>query len=298
MAQTSTNDTVLKGHEAIESLPPDQLWGITSSTAVFRSAGSNIVKIAVNAGQAWGLNPSNQIFKWNGSSAWEPKPYPPGGFVSVAVGSDGLVLAIGPDYLGYQVFKWNGSSFDPVGSNIKTMAVNAGQAWGINPSNQIFKWNGSQDWEPKPYPPDGLVSVAVGSDGQVWAIGPAYAGNQVFKWNDSSAWDPKPSPTGGFVTMAVNAGEVWGIDPQNRVYAWNPALGTFDQQSPGPFVSIAVGSDGQVWATTPDHTASKWDRSKGFINTGLPFVTLAIGSNFPTAAKLSASASLATRSGS
>jgi hypothetical protein len=85
------------------------------------------------------------------------------------------------------------------------------------------------------------VSIAVGSDGQVWGIN---ASQEIYQWN-GTAWN---HIAGALVTIAVNAGQVWGINKSQEIYKWN---GTAWTQIPGALVSIAVGCDGQVWESTP-----------------------------------------------
>jgi virginiamycin B lyase len=119
-----------------------------------------LVSVAVGSdSQLWGINGSQQIFKWYEGN-WLRIP---GGLVSIAVGSDGQVWGINGSQ---QVLKRSGVSLEEMPGLLVRIAVNGSQVWGINGQQQIFKWSGVS-WQQNTgvdvnQAPVGLVAIAVG----------------------------------------------------------------------------------------------------------------------------------------
>jgi len=70
----------------------------------------------VNGGQVWGLNKSQEIYKWTGTS-WTQIP---GALVSIAVGSDGQVWGLNA---GQEIYQWNGTNWTHIAGALVTIAV-------------------------------------------------------------------------------------------------------------------------------------------------------------------------------
>ena len=157
-----------------------------------------------------------------------------------------------------------------------TSSAAAAIAWPLPAAAQL----GSR-WEAVP----GQVSdVAIGSNGQVWAVGdkPSGAGYQVFR-RDGAKWT---QVTGGLVNIGVDPmANAWGTDQTNTL--WNHD-GRKWQKLPGKAIDIACGPEGSVFclginAVNGNNelftwTGSNWKRFSGHgvrlavDNKGLPWL--------------------------
>jgi hypothetical protein len=74
------------------------------------------VTIATNLGQVWGINASQEIYQWAGTS-WT---HIPGALVSIAVGSGGQVWGINSSQ---QIYQWSGTSWTHIAGALVHIAV-------------------------------------------------------------------------------------------------------------------------------------------------------------------------------
>jgi virginiamycin B lyase len=118
---------------------------------------------AQNAGDMWGVNSSNQIFRWNGTG-WAGVP---GELKYISIGTDGAVWGVNSSD---QIFQWTGSVFRLVPNGaLKQIAVHTRtDLWGVNASNQIFRSAGAgTGWTQVR---GSLKYVSVGGDGSIWGV--------------------------------------------------------------------------------------------------------------------------------
>src|SRR5262245_34824111 len=92
---------------------------------------------AQNAGEMWGVNSANEIFRWTGQG-WE---HIPGQLKYVSIGTDGAVWGVNTED---QIFRWTGSGFKHVPNGaLKQIAVGTGvDIWGVNANDEVFRSSG------------------------------------------------------------------------------------------------------------------------------------------------------------
>ncbi|MBN2534582.1 MAG: C39 family peptidase [Spirochaetales bacterium] len=203
--------------------------------------GNNLKQISVgNAYHVWGVNDSNYIYYWDGSS-WINVP---GRLKHVSVGNDGTVWGINPNNA---IYRRDGSNWLQIpGSFVQVAVGNANYVWSIDSGNAIYRWTGSS-WEQVP---GALKCVAIGNDGKVWGVNP----DNVIYRRDGANWIEIP---GRLKQISVgNANYVWGVNPGNAVYKWT---GTSWEEVGGSFKCVAIGNDGTAWGVNPDGDISRWD---------------------------------------
>jgi virginiamycin B lyase len=173
----------------------------------------------------------------------------PGGFAQVFVGNRNAVWAADPEGES-QAFK-----FDPAvsstfpwknfgGPNVLSVSVGVdGAVWAIGDSHHVFRFDaGTQTWNQIPSSQT-LVQISVGNANAVWGID---GSGLIFRFSaDGSTVQNIP---GQLQSISVGRdGTVWGLNATQKIFKFNPKSQIF-QQFPGLLTSISVGgSDACVW---------------------------------------------------
>lgn len=224
-------------------------WTGAVSTPALTAVSGTLTQISVGAdGTTWGVNGSQQVFRYNSSSqAWQQMP---GSMAVVAVGSSSSIWALN---LVGNIYRWNSSTsaWNYVPGNLSRIAVGAdGDVWGLNSNGLIFHYSAA-GWI---YIPGTLAQIAVGYDGAVWGLNPS---NTIFRFNPGTqTFEYVP---GTLTSIAVGVdGEAWGINASNGVYHFNPLTQSW-QQMLGTLSQISVGSANNVWGVDPSGAVYGWD---------------------------------------
>jgi hypothetical protein len=166
------------------------------------------LRIAVDpVGNAWVVNNTNQIYKWNGSYF----QLMPGLALDIGIGSNGSIWVIGNDH---QTYYWNGSNWTLVsGSGVHIAVDTAGNPW-ITASDLTIWHRVSGVWQQV----GGTgTDVAVAPDGMVWVVGTAWQGDgyDVYWWNGLN-W--VRAPGSAVAVSADRGGRPWVVNAFNQLF--------------------------------------------------------------------------------
>ncbi len=176
----------------------------------------------------WGVNASNDIFRWTGSG-WQNIP---GKLSHVSVGADGSVWGVNASSV---IFRQVNGQWQPVTGALKQLSVgNAQNVWGVNAAQDIFRWDGAK-WI---HIPGKLTHVSVGTDGTVWGVN---AAGNIFRMVNNQ-WQ---GVTGTLVQVSVGTPQnIWGVNAVQDIFRWDGAKWI---HIPGKLVHVAVANNGTVW---------------------------------------------------
>ncbi|MCA9694355.1 MAG: RICIN domain-containing protein, partial [Myxococcales bacterium] len=179
-------------------------------------------------GTVLGIDPSNNVLRWNGA-AWSAEP---GALKHISVGSAEHIWGVDADDL---VYRWTGSAWEQVEGSLRSVAVGSdGTVWGINSDSEVF-YRKDDAWEQVS---SSLVQIAVGSRTLVWGVD---AEGGVFV-RRGDYWQ---QVTGNLSQISIAAdGSVWGVDSSNVIWRWSG--GGWEQMS-GSLAQISVGTGSDVW---------------------------------------------------
>jgi virginiamycin B lyase len=162
-----------------------QVWGVDPDDNIHRWNGTQwqpvpgkLRQLSVrNAQEVWGVNAANDLFRWNGST-WEQIP---GKFKRVSVGADGTVWAINADG---DVLRRDGSTWTTIpGKKLEKISVtDAQRVWGIDADENFFRWTGT-DWQSNV---DKLLDIVQATNGEIWEL----AFNGTIHFNQGSPGAP------------------------------------------------------------------------------------------------------------
>jgi hypothetical protein len=172
------------------------------------------VRVAVDPnGNAWVLNKSNQIFRWNGSQFVQM----PGAASDIAIGDNGQVWVIGTQVQsgGFALSYWTGTAWAlGSGAGVHIAVDPNGNPWVINNAGTIFAYSGSQ-WNQLP----GQASqIAIGNNiSYVLGVDTQSGGHSIYYWT-GSAWASIP---GALSQIAVQPnGMPIGVGLNQNIYQY------------------------------------------------------------------------------
>jgi hypothetical protein len=221
--------------------PSMRTYGSPGGTFV-QTPGALVAVTAGNTQSVWGVNASNNVFRWS-SGAWQLVS---GAFLTqISAGADGDTWGV---YQTGNVYHWTGSAFQNVTGSpaITQVAVGNGQAvWAIDSSSKVYQWNMPKSNQWNQIPGAALTQISVGSDGDMWGL---YQGAAYHFSTSTQNFVAVTAPSLSALSVG-NAQNVWGLDASGQVWAFNGGTGAF-AMVPGVLKTISVGADGDVWGTT------------------------------------------------
>jgi len=182
-------------------------------------------------GTVWGVNSSDNIYRWNGTT-WQQIP---GALKQISVGNATNVWGVNSSD---NIYRWTGTTWQQVTGALKNVSVAPdGTVWGCNASDQIYHYLGNNNWQQVP---GGLRQISVGSASIVWGVNSA--GN-IYKWTGTT-WQQIPGAL--ICVAAASDGTVWGVNGANNIFRYKAAANTW-QMTSGALKEISVGSNSLVW---------------------------------------------------
>jgi streptogramin lyase len=185
-------------------------------------------RIAVDPqGNAWVVNSTNNIFRFEGSR-WVQTT---GGARDIGVGANGTVWVIGTNAEagGYGIYRSTdkGANWTKIPGSAVRVSVDAkGNGWVVNNANNIFRFDGSK-WVQLA---GAATDVGIGADGAAWVIG---TDSGIYRW-ENNTWAKKP---GGAAQIAAGPnGAVWVVNQGNQIYQANASP---PASSPTPVLSVS-----------------------------------------------------------
>jgi virginiamycin B lyase len=218
------------------------VWGLNNSNQIFRYNESAfafeqvpgiMTNISVGTkGDVWGVNSSDQIFVFVDNFAQIP-----GQLRLIAVGN-GIVWGINASG---QIFQYDGTGFIQVAGSLQTIVAGGNEVWGLNSSGQTFRYADSSFQRI----PGNLKTIALNQNSLVWGINESeeifYFRGDTFtqvpgQLNSISVgfWGPGPQP-------------VWGLNSAGQIFQLRDDFSGFVQVSGPKLSSIAVAAPGIVW---------------------------------------------------
>ena len=181
-------------------------------------------------GVVWGVNKSQQIYRWTGKN-WQKMP---GAAVRVDVGPRGNAWVVNRSD---DIFRWTGNKWQKIPGKLKDIGVGAnGVVWGVNKSQQIYRWKG-KNWQKMP---GAAVRVDVDPRGNAWVINRS---DDIFRWTGNK-WQRIP---GKLKDIGVGPrGKVWGVNKNQNIYRRDGNRWT---KVNGRLTSISVGPGGIPYGT-------------------------------------------------
>ena len=211
-------------------------------------------------GSMWGINGSDQIYRYNPAN--QTFVHVAGALTEIAVGGDGSVWGINA---AGSIYSFNAATqkWQQIPGALAQIAVAAdGDVWGLNAGGSIYHWlPAAQGWANVP---GTLAQIAVGFNGAVWGLD---VNGQVYRYNiGTQEFAPVP---GTLAQISVGSdGAVWGVDALNNVYRWNPLRQMFET-IPGQLTRVSVGSASEVWGVNAQNSVFYYDLSSNAW-TGVP----------------------------
>lgn len=218
----------------------EQIYTWDSSTGSWTNIPGSLANIAVgSSGAVWGVNYQHHVYEWDSAhSQWLQIP---GLLTQIAVGADGDVwgLDAASDIWHYNV---QAGQFSEVHGALMQIAVgSAGTVYGLDPNGGIYWYNIGTKAFQKIANWSGFGQVAVGVDGDVWAVKDAVAYHYDVLHNTMDA------TPGSITQVALGFGAaVFGLNAGGEIYQWNAVSGGW-AEIPGNLHSMAVGANGTVW---------------------------------------------------
>lgn len=216
-----------------------QIYTWDSNGAAWKNIPGSLSQIAVgSSGAVWGINYQQHIYHWDSThSKWVQFP---GQLTQIGVGADGDVWGLnGPVIYHYDA---GADSFSQVrGSLTQIAAASAGAVYGLDGNGGIYWYNIGTLAFQKIADTSGFTQLAVGVDGDVWAVKDAVAYHYDVLHNTMDA------TPGSITQVSVGFGAaVFGLNAGGEIYQWNAASGSW-LEIPGNLQSMAVGANGSVW---------------------------------------------------
>ena len=218
----------------------EQIYTWDASTGSWNNIPGSLAQIAVgSSGAVWGINYQQHIYEWEPAhSQWLQIP---GLLTQIAVGADGDVWGLDTKS---DIWHYNAqaASFSQVRGSLTQIAVgSAGTVYGLDPSGGIYWYNIGTGAFQKIANSSGFAQIAVGVDGDVWAVKDAVAYHYDVLHNTMDA------TPGSISQVALGFGAaVFGLNAGGEIYQWNAVSGSW-VEIPGNLHSMAVGANGSVW---------------------------------------------------
>lgn len=225
------------------------VWGLNSSQQIYRydSASQDwtnipgaLQQIVVGSSTAvWGLNEYQQIYRWDSvRSTWLAVP---GWLTQIAVGADGDVWGINAQSYIYHYNAQIGSFSQVLGTLVRIAVGSSGAVYGVNAGGEIYWYNPGTGYFQGLPNTSAFGQISVGVDGAVWAVknGVAYHYNVLYNRMDATP--------GSIAQVMVGYGAaVFGLNASGDIFQWNAPSQSWFQIS-GNLTAIAVGGNGAVW---------------------------------------------------
>jgi hypothetical protein len=229
---------------------------VPASAQEFESFSGTLTQVAAGRAEVWGVNASQQVFRFNATNSQFAQVA--GKLAQVAVGGGSLLQtdAVWGINAGSEVFQFNFTTkkLVQVQGELTQIAVGIGntdnchpyEVWGINVDQQIFRYNYcTLVWDNSP---GYLTRISTGG-GDVWGIN---ANGLVFQYNFSSqTW---VQIAGTLQQIAVGVNDVWGLDKFGYAYHYESLAGFAQMPGTAEYTQIVAGGDG-VWGINPKYTS-------------------------------------------
>jgi hypothetical protein len=209
----------------------------------FDQVAGNLSQIRVGAdGTVWGINSSQNIFRFDGNQFGNV----PGQLTQISVGNSAHVWGLTQQQT---IFRFDGNQFNKVDGQLTQISVGAdGSVWGINSSQNIFKFVPTFGFTQVA---GKLIQVSVGNRANVWGINSAgaifrFVGNQ---FNQVA---------GNLSQIRVGEdGTVWGINSASNIFRFD---GNQFVKIDGQLTQISVGNSASVWGINSASNIFRFER--------------------------------------
>jgi hypothetical protein len=221
---------------------------VPASAQQFSQVTGTLTKVAAGRAEVWGVNSSQQVFRFNATKASFLQVS--GKLTQIAVGGGTLLQddAIWGLNAGSEIFQFNFSTnkLVQVQGELTQITVGEGdtdschpyEVWGINANQQIFRYNNcTLAWDNTP---GYLTQISTGG-GDVWGLNSA---GQIFQYNFASQTWVQVAGTLQHITVGVN--DVWGINSAGIAYRYEGSAGFVETSFGASFTQIVAGGNG-VW---------------------------------------------------
>jgi hypothetical protein len=235
--------------------------------------GVSLTQVAAGRAEVWGVNASQQVYRFNATTSQFAKVA--GTLTQVAVGGGSLLEADAVWGLNFsnEIFQYNFSTqkLVQVQGELTQITVGVGgndschpyEVWGVNASQQVFRYNYcTVAWDNIPGGPVTFISTG-GSD--VWGLYNYPLSTPISQYNfGTQEWVAVPAPAfsqaGYFSQIAVGVDDVWIRSAAFYVYHYQPSLGfvPLPANQPQTYDQIATGGDG-AWGLTTSGQPVRFD---------------------------------------
>jgi len=206
----------------------------------------------------WGLNLSNEIFRYTGNDA-KPWALVPGPLLSeIGVAGDGTVWGVNA---ANEIFNYTGNGANPwaqvPGALCRISVGSRANVWGVNAANEIFSYTGNdaKPWAQVPGPR--LSDIGVAADSTVWGVN---AANEVFRYTGKGA-NPWAQVPGALCRISMGSrANVWGVNAANEIFQSTRFDLVSWAQVSGELSEVGVGADGTVWGVNRANEIFRADR--------------------------------------
>lgn len=192
----------------------------------------------------WGLNEQSNIYHLNSSdNTWTQIP---GQLAWISAGADGEVWGLNTNNNIYRLDPASNTFYEIQGTLSSIRVGSAGAVYGLNPFGSIYWYNpgaGAFDWITGSV---GFGQVAVGIDGDLWAI----KNGTAYHYDVLHATMAATAGASGLSHIVVGSGAsvfaLGGTDPFLNIYQWDATAQSWVQLG-GNLAGIAAGANGAVW---------------------------------------------------
>jgi len=191
-----------------------------------------------SATNIWGVNASDNIFRWNGSG-WVQVP---GALRFIAAAADGTVWGVNG---AGTPFRWGGNDWVKMPGTVSAVSVGSAQSvFGITKDNgdgtggTLFYWGGSAWINLDPQAATNITSVAADSSGNTWLTDRFSHIN--YRLSNGSG----QRIAGGLIQVSGGGRYVMGLNTAGQIWRWT---GRSWAPVPGALKWISVSQDGQAW---------------------------------------------------
>jgi Tectonin domain len=189
----------------------------------------------VSAGQngaVWGVNGSDDIFRYLGNDQWQQIA---GKLKQISVGNASQVWGVNAND---DIFRRSGNSWQQIPGKLKNVSVAPdGTVWGCNAADDIFRYLGNNQWQ---HIAGKLGQISTAGANIVWGVN---GGGAIFRRNGNS-WQQIPGAL--ICVTAASDGTVWGVNGANIIFRYRASSNSW-QSTPGALKEISVGAANQIW---------------------------------------------------
>jgi Tectonin domain len=237
---------------------------VPASAQEFAQVAGTLTQIAAGRAEVWGLNASQQVFRYNAAGKKFAKLAGKVTLTQIAVGGGTLLQS--DDVWGVDVnthvfhYDFTTKKLVQVQANLTQIVVGEGdidnchpyEVWGTNASELVYRYNycsGEFDQI------QGTLTHISTGGGDVWGLnGEA----QIFQFNFAkNNW---VNIGGSLQQIAVGVNDVWGLDGSGKVYRFDRSAGFILIDGSQVFTQIAAGGNGAWGITTnPNENIFRFD---------------------------------------